>query len=97
MDLIGNFSGSAELPVNTPGSTVKQTFDFLNQAIYIDDRMAGKDFRQSIRKTAANTLSGPLGQTQVKLKSVFSVVFEFKTDIVRPLGGISVKGIKELV
>jgi hypothetical protein len=59
--------------------------------------MAGKNFRQSIRKTAVNTLSGPLGQTQFKFKPVFSVGFEFKPDIVSPLGRITVKGIKEPV
>lgn len=97
MDLVRNFSGSAEFPVNTSGPTVEQPFDFPNQAIDVDHRMAGKNFRQSVRKTAADTSSGPLGQTQVKLKSVFPVAFEFKADIVSPLGGITVKGVKEPV
>jgi hypothetical protein len=85
------------MPVDTSGAMVEQTFDFLNQAIYIDHRVTGKNLGQSIRKTAADTSSGSLGEKQLEFKSVFSVVFEFKTDIVRPLGAISVKGIKEPV
>jgi hypothetical protein len=97
MELLGYFLGKSDLPINTRGTSVEQSINFLNQSVDVNRRVTGKHFRQSIGETAMKAFARSLRKMQFKLKLALTVCIEFKTDIVNTFGRIAVQRIEKLI
>lgn len=95
----GNGLGAGQGPLFAVQLPFKKFIDVGHQTLDIDNRMAGKDLRQSIGQIAGKTFARPLDEMKGKMELLVlgPVPAEFQRDIIGAFRGVTEQGIKKII
>jgi hypothetical protein len=97
VNLPADFTGFSKLPAVATDGSIEQGIDLSNYTVNVDNGMAGKYSRQTVRQVAGQTFSGAPCQAQFEDEFIGTLVAEGQSDIVGTFGRVPEKGVKKLI